>query len=207
MNEAGIAWYLDEVVSIPIGMPEIDHNKMIGFLNSDYKLRRLDNDGDISYLYDTAQEKLQAENKKHSVITQETKKLKEKYSDYISKRKSFNSDASDTRDAIETVSIEIDEGVLLVYAAEDTGEILVSGSISRSGPSVEAGGYDFSEEDTPRECARWKAAVEKLEKYGLIECPKYDGKYYRVTALGFTVADQAKEKWKIDVSKSPKDNL
>ncbi len=90
LNEAGIAWYLDEVTSIPIGMPEIDHNKMIGFLNSDYKLRRLDNDGDISYMYDTAQEKLQAEHKKHSVITQETKKLKEKYSDYILRKGTGN---------------------------------------------------------------------------------------------------------------------
>ena len=79
LNEAGVAWYLDEVTSIPIGLPEINHEKMIGFLNSDFKLRKLDNDDDISYLYDTAQEKLNVESKKHGVITRETKKLKERY--------------------------------------------------------------------------------------------------------------------------------
>ncbi|MCR5738435.1 MAG: hypothetical protein K6G43_01295 [Lachnospiraceae bacterium] len=48
---------------------------MIGFLNSDYKLRRLDNNDDISYLYDIAQEKLQIDTVKHSIITRETTKL------------------------------------------------------------------------------------------------------------------------------------
>ena len=54
LNEARIAWYLDEVTAIPIGMPEINHENMHGFLNAEYKLRRLSEDGDIAYLYDQA---------------------------------------------------------------------------------------------------------------------------------------------------------
>ena len=80
LNEAGIAWYLDEAVVIPFGLPEIDEKKMIGFVGSDYKLRRLDEDVDIAYLYDQASERLNdVRHVNHSVITQETRKLKEKY--------------------------------------------------------------------------------------------------------------------------------
>ena len=208
LNEAGIAWYLDEAVAIPIGLPEIDHTKMIGFLNSDYKLRRLDNDDDISYLYDISQEKLNAKVEKHSVITRETKKLKDKYKEYIAKRDIAHTDiAVEKKDNTQEITIQKDEGILLVYAAAKDGEILVTTSISRFGPSVEAGGYDFAEDDNPRECARWKDAVKKLEKYGLIECPNYEGKIYKVTSKGFNISDQIKEEWSIDVSKSPKEYL
>ena len=87
LNEAGIAWYLDDVLSIPIGMPEIDHTNMYGFLGSDYKLRKLDDDGDVSYLFDQAHVRLRTENIAHSVVTQETKKLKDRYAKYIADRK------------------------------------------------------------------------------------------------------------------------
>lgn len=87
LNEAGIAWYLDDALAIPIGLPEIDHTNMYGFLNSDYKLCRLDDDVDIAYLYDQAQKRLKTENVSHSVITQETRKLKERYTKYLSNRK------------------------------------------------------------------------------------------------------------------------
>ncbi len=103
-----------------------------------------------------------------------------------------------------TISMKLDEGLLLVYAADDSkGTIFVTGSITRSGPIIETHGYDFAKEDTPRECARWKAAVDKLETYGLIEDIKQDGKCYRVTDEGFKTADILKKEWFIDTAKSP----
>lgn len=87
LNEAGIAWYLDDVLAIPIGLPEINHKNMYGFLGSDYKLRRLDDDGDISYLFDQAHERLGTEQVAHSVITRETRKLRERYEKHLSDRK------------------------------------------------------------------------------------------------------------------------
>ena len=48
------------------------------------------------------------------MITQETKKLKEKYSDYLSKRKEPNSEVGNSQNAIKNVPIDIDEGILLV---------------------------------------------------------------------------------------------
>lgn len=35
LNEAGVIWYLDDALALPIGLPEVDHTSMIGFLNSD----------------------------------------------------------------------------------------------------------------------------------------------------------------------------
>lgn len=86
LNEAGVAWYLDDVVVIPIGMPEIDNNSMIGFVGPDYKLRRLNNGADISYLYDIAKQKVGGGDASHSVIARETKKLKKRYREHLKRR-------------------------------------------------------------------------------------------------------------------------
>ena len=89
LNEAGIAWYLEDTLAIPIGLPEINHTNMYGFLGPDYKIRCLDNDSDIAYLFDQAQERLGTEYVSHSVITQETRKLKERYQKFLSERKTL----------------------------------------------------------------------------------------------------------------------
>ena len=78
-------------------------------LNSDYKLRRLDNNDDISYLYDIAQEKLQIDTVKHSIITRETTKLKERYTHHIESRGDRNkTEESGSKEAKVKVTIEKD---------------------------------------------------------------------------------------------------
>lgn len=74
LNEAGVLWY-EDVPVIPIAPPEINSNNMYGFLNNEYKLRRLDCDTDISYIYDTVSEAVSASHIKSSVITRENNKL------------------------------------------------------------------------------------------------------------------------------------
>ena len=86
LNEAGVIWYLEDIPIIPIALPEITHNNMIGFLDSDYKLRKLDSDDDIAYIYDTVQENLQLPAARHSVITAEIAKLKERYKKFCENR-------------------------------------------------------------------------------------------------------------------------
>lgn len=203
LNEVGVAWYLDEAVAVPIGLPEINHENMIGFLNNDYKLRRLDDDGDISYLYDIARERLNADTVKHSTITRETQKLKERYAQYISTRNTGMVEEDPIHQSTQ-VTLEKDEGILLVYAADDpSGQIMMINSISRSGPSISTHGWEFNSEDTAREAARWKGALEKLEKYRLVEATSYKRQVFTVTDSGYKVAEQAKEKWGIDTSNNP----
>ena len=85
LNEAGIIWFQDVPV-IPIALPEIEPTNMIGFLDSDYKIRRLDNADDIAYIYDVVCEAVHSEQAKASVVTAESRKLTDKYHAIISNR-------------------------------------------------------------------------------------------------------------------------
>ena len=89
VNEAGVLWFLDTVRVIPITLPEITSDEMIGFLNKEYKPRHLDNSGDIAYIYDTITEILGIPRQTASVLDTESKKLIAKYTDYIANRGSL----------------------------------------------------------------------------------------------------------------------
>ncbi len=86
LNEAGIFWFNDSTPVIAIGLPEITHENMYGFLNSDYKLRRLDNETDISQIYDTVSEVISGARVTHTVITRENQKLRDRYSQFLTNR-------------------------------------------------------------------------------------------------------------------------
>lgn len=83
LNEAGIIWFQD-VPAIPIALPEIEPANMLGFLDSDYKIRRLDNVDDIAYIYDTVCEEALFKQAKSSIVTAESRKLVDKYKVIIS---------------------------------------------------------------------------------------------------------------------------
>ena len=85
LNEAGVLWY-EDVPVIPIALPEINSSNMYGFLNNEYKLRRLDSDTDVSYIYDTVSEAVSAHQPKVSIITRENNKLRSRYSEHIKSR-------------------------------------------------------------------------------------------------------------------------
>ena len=85
LNEAGILWY-DDTPVIPIALPEINQNNMYGFLNSEYKLRRLDSDTDVAYIYDAISEAVSAPHTKASIITSENNKLRKKYEELRNSR-------------------------------------------------------------------------------------------------------------------------
>ncbi len=91
LNEAGVLWYLKDTCVIPIALPEIQPGDMSGFLNQDYKIRRLDNTDDITYIYDTITEILGVPQQKSSVINTESKKLIARYNDYLSQRETLAS--------------------------------------------------------------------------------------------------------------------
>ena len=86
LNEAGILWYRDDVPVVPIALPEIDYNNMYGFLDNNYKLRRLDFNTDVSYIYDAVSEAVSAPHTKAGVITSEINKLMERYAAFREKR-------------------------------------------------------------------------------------------------------------------------
>lgn len=84
LNEAGIIWLQDpNTPAIVIGLPEINHTNMFGFLNSDFKLRRLDNANDISAIYDTVRSAVRATPVSFSVATAAGHKLSDRYAEYL----------------------------------------------------------------------------------------------------------------------------
>lgn len=85
LNEAGVLWY-EDVPVILIALPEIDPGNMYGFLNNEYKLRRLNCDTDISDIYDAVNEAVSVPRTKTSVITHENNKLRAKYEEYLQTR-------------------------------------------------------------------------------------------------------------------------
>lgn len=112
LNEAGVLWYRDDVPVIPIALPEISENNMYGFLNNEYKLRRLDCDTDVSYVYDKVRKAISASQNEMSVITYEMQKLKERYGRLLGGRKeSISTSPSDTLLDITTD----DERIVLYY--------------------------------------------------------------------------------------------
>lgn len=52
-----------------------------------------------------------------------------------------------------------------------------------------------------------EGALEKLERYGLVEAASYKRQVFTVTDQGYKVAELAKEKWSIDTSKNPDEYL
>lgn len=114
LNEAGILWYEDTPL-IPIALPEINPSNMYGFLNSEYKLRRLDSDTDIAYIYDIANGAISKPNTKASIITYENKKLREMYGTYIKTRKTLKeSSIVEGTFSIEELTTD-DERIVLYY--------------------------------------------------------------------------------------------
>lgn len=114
LNEAGVLWYENAPV-IPIALPEINSGNMYGFLNNEYKLRRLDSDTDISYIYDTVGEAVSAPHTRASLITYENKKLRTRYAEYLKTRKSppGGSDIS-IADTVAEITTD-DERIVLYY--------------------------------------------------------------------------------------------
>ncbi len=52
INEVGIIWFKDGSIKIPICLPEINEDSMLGFFDKEYKIRRLDNVTDIETICD-----------------------------------------------------------------------------------------------------------------------------------------------------------
>ena len=114
VNEAGIIWLHDQTPAIIIGLPEVTPSNMQGFLNNDYKLRRLDNATDISEIYDTVQKAVHANQVSFSVITAASQKLIQRYADHLSKRVITASPAVPASVPINDITTD-DERVILYY--------------------------------------------------------------------------------------------
>lgn len=80
---------------------------------------------------------------------------------------------------------------LLLSACEDKHGVILKVR-TLSGLSVDANGRNFVSSQERREEARWEAAVDELQKRGLIRATNYKNEVFEITSSGFDAADQIK---------------
>ena len=105
----------EDATPIVIGLPEITHDNMLGFLNNDYKLRRLNSDDDIAAIYDAVQKAVGVPPATISVVVNASHKLKENYAAFISSR-TIESQGKEhlTADILDLITTD-DEKIVLLY--------------------------------------------------------------------------------------------
>ncbi len=91
-----------------------------------------------------------------------------------------------------TVNLSDDSVEILTSAASADGRIMYINHAG--GATVQVGNRDFITSDSPREEARWKAAIDELLSYGLIEDVGYKREIFQLTKSGYDAADQIKAK-------------
>ena len=88
-------------------------------------------------------------------------------------------------------SLTDDAKHLLVEASNDS-----SGAIMKiahlGGTILQTNGKSILNDNSPREVARWKAALELLISNGLVEPIGYKGVIFKVTHNGYQIADRIK---------------
>jgi hypothetical protein len=83
------------------------------------------------------------------------------------------------------------EAAQLLKTAADDGDGYIMMLRHMSGTAIQAGGKSMLPDNAkPRDIARWVAAVESLENFGLIEATSYKREVFRVTHSGYEAAEQ-----------------
>ncbi|MBR1852461.1 MAG: toll/interleukin-1 receptor domain-containing protein [Lachnospiraceae bacterium] len=97
-------------------------------------------------------------------------------------------------------SISVYACVMLMFAAEDNGQLFVAQTTSET--SYQAGNKTMERSQNPRELALWDDAVAVLLKNGYIKRVGSKDPIYQVTATGYRIADGFKRDNGLDTSKS-----
>lgn len=119
MNEAGVIWFTDEIPCVPIALPEITDKEMVGFLNSEYKIRRLDSCDDLSFVADKVCELLNLRPPKFSVIQASISKITASYKGHIADRNIGIPKEKEVLNEIDFSNLTDDESVVLYFIAKN----------------------------------------------------------------------------------------
>lgn len=90
---------------------------------------------------------------------------------------------------LKIVEILSDEAKTLLKEAslDPYGDIISISSFD--GKTIQTNGKNMNHENTPRSRALWENALKELEDNGLVECPNYKREIFKITKLGYEVAD------------------
>ncbi len=118
LNEAGIIWYQAKP-TIVIALPGIDEKNMYGFLNGDFKIRRLTDKEDLLYIHDKISSAL-------DITKPNIQTLSKKTTEYVSLFETMLStipvEVADANNDVEDLTD--DEKILLYYFAKKNKKVL-----------------------------------------------------------------------------------
>ena len=170
LNEMGAAWAM-KYKWTAILLPGFAFSEIAGCIDpAQVSIKLDDEDGDtLNFRLGELKDNLIAEFGLRTISPALWEKKRNEFLkkiDEVLQKKSQEEPEEESTSSTTKAILEKDEGVLLVYAADDpSGQILMMNSLSRSGPSISTHRWEFNSEDTAREAARWKGALEKLERY------------------------------------------
>lgn len=99
-------------------------------------------------------------------------------------------------------NIPVDSAFLLVYAADDDGQIFKTQTHNVPTQIYTRRSF-FAIGDSRRESARWMEALDRLIGLGCVKTVGYEDKIFELTGTGYKKADWLKERMGIDTSKDP----
>lgn len=207
LNEMGAAWVLKQKYDMLL-LPEFDFPQIKGAINPQQIGIKLDSDPtELNQRLNELKDGLIEEFGLKSLSASKWERHRNEFTNKIVILAKQIPDKEEEQKTTSENSISREAAVLLVYAADsDSGRIIMLNSLS--GLSVNAGKWNFV--DTAggaREEARWNAAVNELENYGLIEDGSYKHQIFTVTNNGYNIADEVKTKLNMDTNNSPEEYL
>lgn len=205
LNEMGAAWVLKQDYD-SILLPGFDYKQIAGAVNPNQIALKLDNK-DINNLKHRLLELKDKIVRKFSLRSMSETKWERNRDEFLRNVEELANTMSennvDEEESQEQTRITKDAAVLLIYGANsDTGEIVIARSLS--GTSVAGGQWNFvDQQGNAREEARWEAAIDELETFGLIEAVSYKRQIFKITHQGFAVADELNKELSVDCNNSP----
>lgn len=205
LNEMGAAWVLKQDYD-SILLPGFDYKQIAGAVNPNQIALKLD-DNDINNLKHRLLELKDKIVRKFLLRSMSETKWERNRDEFLRNIEELANTISESKvdedDRQEQTKITKDAAVLLIYGANsDTGEIVITRSLS--GTSVAGGQWNFVDpQGNAREEARWEAAIEELETFGLIEAVSYKRQIFKITHQGFALADELNKALSVDCNNNP----
>ena len=115
--------------------------------------------------------------------------------------------SADPEDSVENAKhLTLDSCLMLVYAdSNPSGQITMSTDMV--GITFAAGHVRFNRDESAEEVAKWRSALDTLEKLGLVRLVDRRDMVYELTPRGHRFAEEARNMYQIDTSRSPEEYL
>lgn len=217
LNEMGAAWVTKATDTLML-LPGFDFGDIKGCIDSTKIGIKLD--GDEEELKHRLNELKDVLLKEHSLPQIAATRWERKRDAFIKNMKAIGSrhqsstsvkhdsqyEPFDTSNAKMPDHVPVEAAFLVVYAAASNGQIIKTDNMS-TGTSITAGDWEFTANQTHREIARWKGAVDSLAAWHWIKNVDRKGNVFELTDLGYREADILKEGMEIDTEREPINQL